>query len=213
VVADFICNDALSPLRRTGASLRFYPVTEALEANLEVCRSMLGLETPDIVVVVHYFGRLRRTSMRSATCARVVARGLSKMRLMCYALWTASGAAEILCFSVRISCSRCRTVRCWSCAPKVRLSSAPQPYLDPGSRDVARATADLHRQLDASTSKRPHGAVWWIGKRLLQRAGFRRLGDGSASLAKQSQAIPHRYRCFRLTRFSLCAQPRGRVAP
>ena len=60
---DYFCNEALAPLRASGAALEFYPIDRSLEPNLEVLGSMAEQTRPDIVVLVHYFGRPASASM------------------------------------------------------------------------------------------------------------------------------------------------------
>lgn len=56
-VPDYFCNDALAPLRRAGVQLEFYPVLASTDPDVEICRAMLEHGAPDIVILVHYFGR------------------------------------------------------------------------------------------------------------------------------------------------------------
>jgi hypothetical protein len=54
---DYFCNASLTALRQTGAKLLFYPVTEAMEPDFSVCRALADKASPDIFVLVHYFGK------------------------------------------------------------------------------------------------------------------------------------------------------------
>lgn len=56
-IPDFFCNASLRPLRASGARLVFYPVTDDLAPDMAACRSLAEPDRPDIVVLVHYFGR------------------------------------------------------------------------------------------------------------------------------------------------------------
>lgn len=56
-IPDFFCNASLVPLRGTGAQIVFYPVTDQMVPDLDACRHLAREHSPDIVVLVHYFGR------------------------------------------------------------------------------------------------------------------------------------------------------------
>lgn len=54
---DYFCNQALAALRQTGASLFFYPVTDDLVPDWPAVSAEAEVRPPDVLVVVHYFGR------------------------------------------------------------------------------------------------------------------------------------------------------------
>jgi lipid II:glycine glycyltransferase (peptidoglycan interpeptide bridge formation enzyme) len=56
-IPDFFCNSSLQPLRDMGARLAFYPVTDQLIPDIDACRTLASKGSPDIVVLVHYFGQ------------------------------------------------------------------------------------------------------------------------------------------------------------
>jgi len=56
-IPDYFCNASLVPLRKTGVRLVFYPVTEGLLPDIAACRALADTGSPDIFVLVHYFGR------------------------------------------------------------------------------------------------------------------------------------------------------------
>ncbi|TAJ18017.1 MAG: DegT/DnrJ/EryC1/StrS aminotransferase family protein, partial [Planctomycetota bacterium] len=66
----FFCNSALVVLRRTGARLVFYPITDALEPEMSAFATLAAEAPPDVVMVVHYFGRPTPTSALHDLCTR-----------------------------------------------------------------------------------------------------------------------------------------------
>lgn len=56
-IPDFFCNGPLLGLRFSGVRLVFYPVTEAMSPDMDICRAIGKDDPPDIFLFVHYFGR------------------------------------------------------------------------------------------------------------------------------------------------------------
>lgn len=57
-VPDYFCNAALAPLRRaSGVRIVFYPISMQLTPDIDACRDLAGTCSPDVVVLVHYFGQ------------------------------------------------------------------------------------------------------------------------------------------------------------
>lgn len=56
-VPDFFCNASLTPLRNIGVQLQFYPLTDQMAPDFDVCRTMAETTPPDLFVLVHYFGK------------------------------------------------------------------------------------------------------------------------------------------------------------
>ena len=56
-VPDFFCNASLDPLRSIGVKLKFYPLTDQMAPNFDVCRTMAEETPPDLFLLVHYFGK------------------------------------------------------------------------------------------------------------------------------------------------------------
>jgi lipid II:glycine glycyltransferase (peptidoglycan interpeptide bridge formation enzyme) len=65
---DFFCNAPLAPLRRIGAKLVFYPVTDAMVPDMIACMELAHEQSPDIFVLVHYFGYPTPTDAVVAFC-------------------------------------------------------------------------------------------------------------------------------------------------
>lgn len=53
---DYFCNQSLSLLRDTKAEIIFYPVAESLEPDWDACDQLASTDSPDIFILVHYFG-------------------------------------------------------------------------------------------------------------------------------------------------------------
>ncbi|MDB4877490.1 MAG: putative glycosyltransferase [Gemmatimonadetes bacterium] len=56
-IPDYFCNSSLEPLRRTGARIVFYPLTEQLAPDMSAIRVLAADNVPDLFLAVHYFGR------------------------------------------------------------------------------------------------------------------------------------------------------------
>ena len=56
-IPDFFCNTALEPLREMNAKFIFYPVTDKLEPNIQVCQELIKDNNIDIFLLVHFFGQ------------------------------------------------------------------------------------------------------------------------------------------------------------
>lgn len=68
-IPDFFCNTSLAPLRATGARLRFYPLDAGMQPDFDACRSLAATESPDLFVLVHYFGRPNAGTAAREFCA------------------------------------------------------------------------------------------------------------------------------------------------
>ncbi len=58
----YFCNEALVPLRHSGAEVTFYPVTDDLAPDFEWLERRAEASRPDLFVLVHYFGRVTDSS-------------------------------------------------------------------------------------------------------------------------------------------------------
>lgn len=67
---DFFCNASLAALRRTGARLVFYPLTDRMAPDLAACRTLADSAPPDLFVLVHYFGCPTPAAAARDFCAR-----------------------------------------------------------------------------------------------------------------------------------------------
>ncbi len=71
---DYFCNQSSNPLRRTGATVRFYPITDVLEPDWDACRKMATDVPPDLFVLVHFYGKPAEGGRARAFCDDVGAR-------------------------------------------------------------------------------------------------------------------------------------------
>lgn len=55
-VPDYFCNQSLWPLRQTSARLIFYPINTDLLPDWNACQNLANFHSPDIFILVHYFG-------------------------------------------------------------------------------------------------------------------------------------------------------------
>jgi len=67
-IPDFFCNASLQPLREMGAQLVFYQVTNQLKPDFERLQELAISSSPDIVVLVHYFGQASPAQLISDFC-------------------------------------------------------------------------------------------------------------------------------------------------
>ncbi len=69
-IPDFFCNASLSALRQTGAKLVFYPLTDKMVPDISACRTLTSGSTPDVFILVHYFGQPTAAAAARNFCAR-----------------------------------------------------------------------------------------------------------------------------------------------
>jgi DegT/DnrJ/EryC1/StrS aminotransferase family len=55
-IPDYFCDPSLEPIRRTQARITFYPVDERLHPDWDWCTAAAREASPDLFVLVHYFG-------------------------------------------------------------------------------------------------------------------------------------------------------------
>jgi hypothetical protein len=68
---DLFCNESLHALRATGVRLVFYPLADRLIPDMSACRTLQKEVSPDIFVLVHYFGQPTAAVAPKEFCARV----------------------------------------------------------------------------------------------------------------------------------------------
>ena len=66
---DYFCNTALVALRSLGVKLVFYPLEENLAPDISACKALLESNSPDLFVLVHYFGKPIPVSQARDFCA------------------------------------------------------------------------------------------------------------------------------------------------
>jgi dTDP-4-amino-4,6-dideoxygalactose transaminase len=68
-IPDFFCNGSLWPIRSTGADIVFYPVDLDLEPKWDACQELALTKSPDLFVLVHYFGTPANAEKAHGFCA------------------------------------------------------------------------------------------------------------------------------------------------
>jgi lipid II:glycine glycyltransferase (peptidoglycan interpeptide bridge formation enzyme) len=61
-VPEYFCEQSLDLLRAVGSDIKYYPIYEDLTPNLTGFKKMKGIDAPDILVGVHYFGKPNKLS-------------------------------------------------------------------------------------------------------------------------------------------------------
>ncbi len=67
---DYFCGQPIGPLRHAGAEIAFYPVRRTLEPDWDTCDRMAERRSPDLFVLVHYFGMAADTGSARAFASR-----------------------------------------------------------------------------------------------------------------------------------------------
>ncbi len=68
---DYFCNQPTQPLRQVGLRPTFYPIDGSLQPDWARCEALSGSRTPDLFVLVHYFGVPVETGEARAFCNRL----------------------------------------------------------------------------------------------------------------------------------------------
>lgn len=69
-VPDFFCNSSLDAVRQTGANLFFYKLMEDMSPDISSLDNLLNSGKPDLVILVHYFGKPAPASVLRDFCGR-----------------------------------------------------------------------------------------------------------------------------------------------
>lgn len=70
-IPDYFCNTSLNILRETGCEIVFYPILENLEPDFSSFKELVqGNGTPDIFLLVHYFGKPSSASRSVEFCSK-----------------------------------------------------------------------------------------------------------------------------------------------
>ncbi|GAB6052252.1 hypothetical protein JCM17960_10720 [Magnetospira thiophila] len=68
---DYFCNQSTRPLRDAGYKLVFYPLQRDMTPHWQGCRVLATDQTPDLFVLVHYFGRTNPATHEAAAFCRL----------------------------------------------------------------------------------------------------------------------------------------------
>jgi hypothetical protein len=194
-IPDFFCNSSLEPLRALGARLTFYPLTEKMAPDMSVCRALQKEESPDIFLLVHYFGEPTATDA-AEFCSRAGA-------------WLIEDAAHVLLptrgigeFGDFVLYSPHKHLPIPEGAVLVVRQNGPghfgpdeiASFGSPGG--WASQLRKLQQHLGSSEARSRVHALAWLAKRSLQKLG---LGDWrQRTTPYREQAIPPDVVCSRL---------------
>lgn len=160
---EYICDSALQPLRTSGVKLRLYPVVESMVPDYKRCREMASEESPDIFVLVHYFGRGIPTGDSAEFCRT-------------QKCWLVEDAAHI--FMPMRGVGEKGDFVLYSPHKHLPLPDRALLITRPTAGIAVNATpAEVADEIVARTKDgaRVTGGGIWLAKRVLQRMGFRRL--------------------------------------
>ncbi len=181
-IPDFFCNAALAPLRSMGAQLVFYPVTNQMAPDLDACKDLASEKSPDVFILVHYFGQPIPVTSVAAFCEEQGA-------------WLVEDAAHVLRPIPGVG----EAGDCVLYSPHKHL-----PIPD-GAVLVVRpdGPARLAKQDPASNALREifgavldspgfsnQSALLWLFKRMLQRLGLRLRQPVAAFRAEAESPVP-----------------------
>lgn len=181
-IPDFFCNASLAPLRDMGVQLMFYPVTDQLAPDLNACHALASARSPDIFVLVHYFGKPTHAEPIAVFCKE---HGAWLVEDATHVLQPVSGigeAGDCVLYSphkhLPIPDGAVLIVRASGPA-----GLATQKLKMSALREICVAVVNSH-----GTSNRQ--AVLWLCKRFLQLMGFRSRRSTSNFLAETEPSIP-----------------------
>lgn len=177
-------NSSLKPLRSTSANLVFYPITDRLEPDYSVCRSISKDTPPDIFLLTHYFGRPANAAKASEFCKHKGA-------------WLVEDAAHVI--------SPIRGVG--DHGDFVLYSPHKILPIPDGALLLARSSGHSIDRLEfmatmfqetcndlvKSVSYKPSFPLLWLVKRILQKCGMRRLKSSKIDFESDNSetVIPH----------------------
>jgi len=173
-VPDFFCDSALVALRRTGARLVFYSLTDTLSPDMAACRAMFELAPPDLFLLVHYFGQPAAAAAARDLCARCGAWLIEDAAHVLRPVEGVGGYGDFVLYSphkhLAIPDGAVLVVRNRGparLAPDL-IASFGAPASWPGRLET------LQQALGCSTSSIYRQALTWLLKRVLQKLGVRR---------------------------------------
>jgi hypothetical protein len=171
-IPDFFCNSSLQALRATGASLTFYPVTESMAPDMAACRILREDGSPDIFVLVHYFGRPTATVAAREFCARTGAWLIEDAAHVLRPTRGVGTGGDFVLYSphkhLPIPEGAVLVVRADGPgqfgAAEITLFGAPSSWAD--------QLRDLQQLLGCSIAKSRLRTAVWLGKRAAQKLGL-----------------------------------------
>ena len=184
-IPDYFCNSSLEPLRADGIKLAFYSLNEEMAPDLSVCRTLQKVASPDIFLLVHYFGQPIATGAVEEFCSRNGA-------------WLIEDAAHVLLPTRGIGTggdfvlySPHKHLPIPEGAVLVIRRGGPGHF---GSAEIdsfgkpsswASQLQDLQQQMGCSMARSRMQSAVWLGKRTLQKLGLRYWGRGATAYREQ----------------------------
>lgn len=188
-IPDYFCNTSLTALRQTGARLLFYPVTEAMEPDFSVCRTLADTAQPDIFVLVHYFGKPVSTATASEFCKRYGAWLIEDAAHVLRPIVGVGNAGDFVLYSphkhLPIPVGAVLVVRPDG-PSKLGLSDITS-FGIPGS--WSEQLSELQRQLGISFCSGRIKAAVWLMKRVLQKLGLHSPGRAAMPFVERLESI------------------------
>jgi hypothetical protein len=181
-IPDFFCNASLAPLRGMGARLVFYPVTDQMAPDLDACKDLAGEQSPDVFVLVHYFGQPVPMASVTAFCIEQNA-------------WLVEDAAHVLRPIPGVG----EAGDCVLYSPHKHLPIPDGAVLvvrpeGPGRLTAQGPVSNALREICDTALNSPgfsnQPAALWLVKRVLQRMGIRSRYSVVAFRAEAEPAVP-----------------------
>lgn len=97
----YYCENALPPLRTSGATIRFFPVTEAMTPDWNACRAMLADGTPDLFALPHFMGVENEAAAARAFCDKIGALFFEDASHVLEPVGTIGRHGDLVCYSPR----------------------------------------------------------------------------------------------------------------
>jgi hypothetical protein len=172
-IPDLFCNSSLEALRAGGVELTFYPVTEQLAPDMAVCRAMQRRQSPDIFLLVHYFGRPTATGAAAEFCARAGAWLVEDAAHVLRPVHSVGTAGDFVLYSphkhLPIPEGAVLVVR-----PDGPAHLGPDRIASFGAPSAwVGQLGDLRQKLRCFTSRSRARTLLWLGKRVAQKLGLR----------------------------------------
>ena len=188
---DYFCNASLAALRRTGARLVFYPLTDKMAPDIAACRTLADSGPPDVFVLVHYFGQPVPVSATRDFCAR-------------HGTWLIEDAAHVLrpvdgigTYGDFVLYSPHKHLPIPDGAALVVRTNGPGQFAADGlaslgpPRSWSGQLRELQQELGGSVNNsRAHATVWLV-KRVLQKLGVRRWRRSTTPFAEPLSPHPN----------------------
>ena len=174
-VPDYFCNAALDPIRSLGVTPYFYPLDAQLAPATGQLRELAEAGAPDIVVLVHYFGRPAAALATRDLCART---GAWLVEDAAHVVRPVDGVGEHGDFVVY---SPHKHLPIPDGAVLVVRKSGPARFDEAAIAHFGKPSTwadqltSVAGQLGKTNGDSDREALLWLAKRCLQRLGVRRM--------------------------------------